>query len=450
MFIDLKFRHTFKFIVLITLGHFLLIVGYSFLFTEPTGYHSHLRFFAWNQIIVLASLWWAIAELSGKRTEAMVGLGVALVFVIIPNHLFGKHYVLLLVKSYLGLFLPYLVFGVLVFRDQRAAWMLLVGVLHLSIEVLVGSNHASLYNWLNTALKFFGYHLPSYQGFWLYLDAAIELLAHLPFLFFGFAYFYKLLEINQLPQFFEASRVNLANTYSKRMATCIYLLLNGWITVLAFGLLTKIRGGATLWLLRIDYVFVTLILLATLYFVSLVFRNFLVEYSLQTNRKPGWAYFFWHLPIIGIIGWFVHLSGNKNTFTERVSLFKAHQGQSNKSIKVFMIVLVSLRVLLLFTTDINSEDAAYLFFGEILASIVLTVWFVERPQAIWWILGLLGFITGYIFVINQKTEVGYIYYAIPNVIVLYPLFHAHQLEDMSETAEAVLEKPLLDASDSEE
>ncbi|OJJ14047.1 hypothetical protein BKI52_44485 [marine bacterium AO1-C] len=434
MLTDPKFRRAFAFIVLITVGQFLLAIIYAQLFTKSLSQEANMRFFTLSQIIMVASLWWAIAEVSNKRKEAMISLGVALLFIIVPISLFVKSQQLFLIKRFAETLLPFGVFGYLVFKDKRAIWMLVAGAVHLSIQSLTASQHASLYQWLERAVRVTGHYMYGYGGTWVYVDSLIYLLANLPFMFLGFSYLYKILEKNQQQSFFEAKWIDVTNTYSKRMATTIYLLLNGWITVLAFGLLIKFPGAPNKFLLRLEYVLVEVSLLATLYFVSLMFRNFLVEYSLQTNRKPGWAYFFWHIPIIGIIGWFVHLSSSKNTSMERLSLFKQSQEHTNKDIKTFMILVACSRVLLLFVSDINNKDAAYLFFGEIIISVAFTVWFVERANAKWWVLGALAFIVGYVLLLNREIALSYAFYAVPNVIVLYPLFHARQIENIAEVS----------------
>ncbi|HAS44821.1 MAG TPA: hypothetical protein DCS93_30355 [Microscillaceae bacterium] len=435
MLTDPKFRRAFRFIVLVTVGQFLLAVIYAQLFAKSVSQEANMRFFTLSQIIVVASLWWAIAEVSGKRKEAMISLGITLLFIILPISLFIKSQQLFFIKRLAEALLPFGVFGYLAFKDQRAVWMLLAGAVHLSIQSLTASQDASLYQWLERALRVTGHYMPRHGGIWVYIDTLIYLLANLPFLFLAFSYLYKILEKNQQQSFFETKWIDVTNIYSKRMATTIYLLLNGWITVLAFGLLTRFPGAPNKFLLRLDYVLTEVSLLATLYFVSLMFRNFLVEYSLQTNRKPGWAYFFWHIPIIGVIGWFVHLSSNKNIAIDRLSLFKQSQEHTNKDIKTFMILVACSRILLLLVSNVNTKEATYLFLGEIIVSVLLTVWFVERANAKWWILGSLAFIVGYVLLLNREIALSYVLYAVPNVIVLYPLFHASQIENIAEVSD---------------
>ena len=140
--------------------------------------------------------------------------------------------------------------------------------------------------------------------------------------------------------------IDLSNTYSKKLATTLFLVFSLSLFYLCANVAINIRSQGNI------------LVLPTIYLVSLLYRNFLTEYSITLYGKTGWWIYGLTIPIINLIVWFINLDKTPLTssYQERSEYFQKNRHNKNNSVATFIFIMV---ILLFFFSLINASTRGY-------------------------------------------------------------------------------------------
>jgi hypothetical protein len=178
--------------------------------------------------------------------------------------------------------------------------------------------------------------------------------------------------------------------------------------------------------------------LLTIYTIALMYRNFLVEFSLVEHGKVGWWYFLLGIPVVNVFAWiFVLISPPLLTTPEQVNnAFEEERKSGNDSIKA---VILFLTIILGIFLVLGARDNHLSAIIGALVGFALVAWYVSSPDGLW---GLITITSVLIFLVAQdKWAIGRalsfesVINNFVSLIVWFPLFHLWELRDVSAKAD---------------
>lgn len=440
MYKDSKFRQGFYWVLIggLCLQILLLFLGeWGQALDNPSKLTRGQQFllFELPYLLQLGLLWGAIAYVFNLKKEVLI----CVVAVIITNNVgallykdFKGDYFAILYEI-LNLF-PYTLFGWLVFKDRRMWSMLLLGFI-VSMASSVG-----LTGELPTTLKFilsiFGKgYMPTvpFLGLTNPVDLWLVLTRPLGNIFSYLLLSHVLYALQRKHDPLSLGNIDLSNRYSKVFATVLYLVYN---LILMNLFSAPVRLGSSG--LSLVYGIVMIIgFLLTIYTIALMYRNFLVEFSLVEHGKVGWWYFLLGIPIVNVFAWiFVLISPPLLTTPEQVNTaFEKERKSGNDSIKAIILFLTIILGIFLVLGARDNHLSAII---SALVGCALVAWYVSSPNGLW---GLITITSVLIFLVAQgKWSIGraFSFESVINnfvgLVVWFPLFHLWELRDVSAKA----------------
>lgn len=244
-------------------------------------------------------------------------------------------------------------------------------------------------------------------------------------------------------RFFDFKQVSIPE--APPMSALTFSLIH-WVTrltlfVLIFGATRQLQKVANLDFALGPLVLLTAIL-AALYVVSVIYRNFLVSYFVSRAKYPSWCYLFLNLPFVHVIAWGVAVTmpasksvdyGNEQMIKEDVSAtFSALKMQftqnKNAGILTFMLIVIILYTIvtsLNIRSGIGSQKTILIVVG--IVSILLLLWYKSNSRAVYYIL-LIEAVCLFIAMLlgHIKLMTPLIFLGLSNYIIYYSLFHFDQ------------------------
>lgn len=443
MYKNPKFRQCFKWILIITL----LQTGLKFLamtYLQETvnfGLFNIPEKLNWYQSILysihyyttLIALWLGIGYVfDDLRKEAYLMLGALLIFPPSLAYLIifiTENIEVILIAGHILQFVLFLGFGFLVFKDNRAWWFALMSLtLSTVTNIQFNTKVAEL---IAHTLDIFGLK-EAFVGILAVIGGNLFTLMFksviLPTLFLLISYAIYTLKNHR--NFLAFQTIDLSNTYSRKMATVLFIILSTGLFLLftvnpQLDFLEKLTNTS--------FILADFGVIFTAYLLALFYRNFLVEYSIAIVHKiKGW-YFILNIPLVGIIVWFYSLAKRKITYSlsQKIAYLKEARKEDNNNIKMFLIFLL---IILGILTVIKSHRRELIFsIIGITISIMLFGWYLAAHSAIWKVLGILAILI--IAMPEDMSSIRSLVNGLTSAIILYPLFHLSELKNIAELPE---------------
>ena len=439
MYKDSKFRQGFYWVLIGGLCLQILSLLLSELMRSVVGsvnqltWQQGLLLFELPYLLQLGLLWGAIAYVFNLKKEVLVCVAALIITYLVSAPLYKQfkveHYFIL--SNILNLF-PYALFGFWVFRDRRMWSIILLGFM-LSISYKGGSA-LDLPATVKSLLSIFGW---DYMLLVRLFGVKVDLWFLISRWFIDvFAYLlisYALYTLQHKRSLLSLSSIDLSNRYPKLLATALFVVYN-------FVLMNLFRVPIRLGSSGISVVYGIIMIigfLLTIYTIALMYRNFLVEFSLIEHGKVGWWYFLLGIPVVNVFAWiFVLISPSLLTTPEQVNTaFEEERKSGNDSIKA---VILFLTIILGIFLVLGARDNRLSAIISALVGFALVAWYVSSPDGLW---GLITITSVLIFLVAQgKWSIGraFSFESVINnfvgLVVWFPLFHLWELRDVSAKA----------------
>ncbi|WP_020539660.1 hypothetical protein [Lewinella cohaerens] len=395
-------------------------------------------------------LWWGIGQLTGERQGSFIAWGIqSLVAGYLyystftdPNSSYENS-----LSAYwfnaVGLLIAVSVFAFFHFKERRKA----VSFLLIAFLVLLGFNMPTFdysefvekFYRLFGAKNFLSLSISSGTNSTRRLNIFALLLSNLQLPAFLLIVWFLINKIKST-RFLDFKQVSIPE--ASPMSVLTFSLVH-WVTrltlfVLIFGATRQLQKVANLDFALGPLVLLTAIL-AALYAVSVIYRNFLVSYFVSRAKYPSWCYLFLNLPFVHVIAWLVAVTmpasksvdyGNEQMIKEDVSTtFSALKMQftqnKNAGILTFMLIIIILYTIvtsLNIRSGIGSQKTIIVAMG--IVSILLLLWYKSNNRAVYYIL-LIEAICLFIAMLlgHIKLMTPLIFWGLSNYIIYYSLFH---------------------------
>ena len=376
-------------------------------------------------VIKLAMLWVGVGYVFNLKKEAQITIIAQVVVyalgaVLYYNILGRNHPYTRLVLDIINL-LPYAVFGWLVFKDKRALGVVLLGfilALVYQIGITTGKDPRTLaiiFRWLDLTNFFFInlWGLPNKIDFLHLITQSLAPALVFLLLSYGIKMLQRKLDMSSL------SNIDLSNQYSTAFATILFLVFNFELMMMhrIYLFFSGFDWYALLNIIRF---------LVFVYLVALVYRNFLVEFSLQRHGKVGWWYFLLGIPVINIFAWLFVMFNPPliKTKAQLEEAFEAAKDNDNASIKGLLLFLtIGMGILLVVASHGNIIPAII----TALIGFAMLAWFLSSPSGLWGLITITGVIIALSFQskfsITQLVSLESTVNNFITLIIWFPLFH---------------------------
>lgn len=378
--------------------------------------------------------WIAIGYLFDYKKEAWISIGVIIIsqlttdfatISIFPNKAVPLFYQTLSITSY---FLPYIIFGRLIFKDKKVWGIVLLGLISWGISSIVKPLPEVII--LHQLVQWLDYTRESF-----YIMPSVSKVLIIPINFLVFSYVVSTLKQNR--NYLNFYQINLVNKYHKGFATLMFTSLSLLFLISSSSFLTLDT------LTRLGSPFIILSDIGSflaIYIIALIYRNFLIEYSMQLYNKVGYWYLFITIPFINLIAWLYSLLAipSETTHQTKSNYLNEVNEQTNDTLKkVLLFLIISLMILsIIIGFEKSDTNVTILKIVSYVISLALIAYYLFVPKGVWWLLSILGFI-----ILLKVYEVippsGFsldiqIIYLI-NIIILYPVFHLNEYEDVNKS-----------------
>lgn len=391
-----------------------------------------------------AVMWFFIAKSFGQSKAAMIAFFVHFVISSASVYYFFTNpgtpsLAAFALNTIVMLPLPFLIYGLLSYKNSKAFLFMIMGVLLLGISV---ANYGYSYfqiitRWLGM-LDLDGYYQSltnitiqltenSYRSISIFQTLSYSV----PFIFVYILFSELILFIERKDGENTFLKINLTTTYTKLSASVIFYSLRLLYFSLSFGILAKVlrdfmnnNNNNSL----ITYIYLVFGLFT--WFVLLWYlRKFLLEFFLSQGWSISWKYWSLYLPLVGGIIWLINIFKMKTALPEenRISLFERMKKNKNDGLKTLIVLL---QVIFLAISVGNSYgDPSMIVIIPGIISIALIIIYFQAPQMLYGILGfsILGFLIIMMAGAYKNPVIGPTFFlTLGQLFLLYPLFHLDQ------------------------
>jgi len=388
-------------------------------------------FFTIRSLILMLFFWLSIIYVTKNVKLGVIGfiilnsLSIYNLFTN-DNYLYKEYLIQVSYYNQLAGILFFSFFGYFIFKNTKGLWMGLFGLIFTSQFLMQGGYVKLWYGVL-------GYFLGGIQMEY------INGITFVPLIFILFWAFYSILNKLDFKEF-DFSFNSIALSKHDRLTSSIIF----WVLRIAIvSLIINLSDFFVYFSIEHSLILILkmLSLVSILYFVSLIYRNFLVSFFVNLNIAPGWLYFSLNIPFVNFFVWLwlIVKSYSKNQISnhiehnnlspsdQQIKFSKSSKNQPIITLIISFHILAFAKNLLSLNGSVDYDNALIFILSSGL-NFSLLLLFITNKNAMYYIIGyqiILLFLS--VLIDNNVLHSFLNPSSIISYIILFPLFHFQHL-----------------------